>query len=49
MLSMTKSREYDEIQTLCYFISRRHCGEDVKFGKDSEDDPVCFLDKAIFI
>ena len=31
MLSMTKSRGQDEMQTPFYFVNRRHYGQDVKF------------------
>ena len=35
---MTKSRELDEVQTLFYFVNRRHYGEDVKFYQKKIDN-----------
>ena len=31
---MTKSRELDEVETPCYFVNRRHYGEDVKIFQE---------------
>ena len=45
MFSMTKSRELDEVQTSCYLVNRRYCGEDVTFYLFS----VCDLFQSVTI